>query len=106
MKESATFWQAPDIGDLELLKATYVSHMFARHTHEGYVIGVIEQGVEVYDYRGATHFALPGDIVIINPDMVHTGHAGVKTGWRYRMFYLTRHFKQIVGVTPGQYAGG
>jgi AraC-like DNA-binding protein len=87
MKESATFWHASDIGGLELLKATYVSHTFARHTHEGYVIGVIERGVEVYDYRGATHFAMPGDIVVINPDMVHTGHAGVEAGWTYRMFY-------------------
>lgn len=87
MKETAKFWHAPDIGDLELLKATYVSHTFARHTHAGYVIGTIERGVEAYEYRGQTHFATPGDIVIINPDMVHTGHAGDKHGWSYRMFY-------------------
>ena len=43
--------------------------------------------MEVYDYRGETHFALPGDIVLINPDMVHTGHAGAESGWAYRVFY-------------------
>ena len=87
MKESAKFWHAADIGDLELLKANYITHTFSRHTHTGYVIGTIERGVEVYDYRGETHFALPGDIVLINPDMVHTGHAGAESGWAYRVFY-------------------
>ena len=87
MKETATFWHATDIGELELLKATYVSHTFARHSHAGYVIGTIEHGVEVFEYRGVTHFAVPGDIVLINPDMVHTGYAGIESGWTYRMFY-------------------
>jgi AraC-like DNA-binding protein len=87
VKETATFWHAGDIGELELLKASYVSHTFSRHTHAGYVIAIIERGVEAYDYRGRTHFAVPGDIILINPDTVHTGHAGVKSGWSYRVFY-------------------
>lgn len=89
MKEHATFWHAPDIGDLELLKATYISHAFSRHTHQGYVIGMIERGAEVFYYRGETHVALPGDVVVINPDEVHTGHSGDKQGWTYRMLYPT-----------------
>jgi AraC-like DNA-binding protein len=89
MKESATFWHAPDIGDLELLKATYISHTFSRHTHQGYVIGMIERGAEVFYYRGETHVALPGDVVVINPDEVHTGYSGDKLGWTYRMLYPT-----------------
>jgi hypothetical protein len=87
MKEKATFWHASDIGDLELLKATYISHTFSRHTHPGYVIGMIERGVEVFYYQGETHAALPGDVVVINPDEVHTGHSGDHRGWTYRMFY-------------------
>lgn len=87
MKESATFWRAADIGDLELLKATYISHTFSRHTHPGFVIGMIERGVEVFCYRGKIHAAVPGDVVVINPDEVHTGHSGDAGGWTYRMFY-------------------
>lgn len=87
MKETATFWHAPDIGDLELLKATYISHTFSRHTHPGYVIGMIERGVEAFYYRGETHAARPGDVVVINPDEVHTGHSGDERGWTYRMLY-------------------
>jgi AraC-like DNA-binding protein len=87
VKESATFWHVADIGGIELLKASYVSHAFSRHTHAGYVIAIIERGVEGYDYRGRTHFAVPGDIILINPDTVHTGYAGIKSGWSYRVFY-------------------
>ena len=105
MKESAVYWHAPDLGDLELLKATYISHAFSRHAHAGFVIGMIERGIEVFDYRGATHFAAPGDVVVINPDMVHTGHSGEAEGWTYRMFYpsigMMRRVADAIGDRPG-----
>jgi AraC-like DNA-binding protein len=48
---------------------------------------MIERGVEVFYYRGKVHAALPGDVVVINPDEVHTGYSGDEKGWTYRMFY-------------------
>ncbi len=105
MHETATFWRAPEFGDMELLRATYVSHSFARHTHAGYAIGMIERGVEVFYYRGAIHRALPGDVVAINPDEVHTGHSGDAHGWRYHMFYpdtaLLERLAGDIGRTDG-----
>lgn len=88
--ERAKFWHADDIGRLELLKAKYVSHTFPRHVHEGYVIGVIESGVEAFYYRGTLYNAPAGSIVLINPDTVHTGHAGDERGWTYRTLYPSR----------------
>jgi AraC-like DNA-binding protein len=70
-----------------MLKARYFTHSFARHTHEGYAIGVIESGVEEFSYRGALHRAPAGSVVVIHPGEVHTGHAGVESGWSYRMLY-------------------
>lgn len=105
MKETATFWCADDIGDLELLKATYISHTFSRHTHAGYVVGMIERGVEVFYYRGKMHAALPGDVVVINPDEVHTGYSGSDNGWTYRMFYpsieILRQVADGIKDSPG-----
>jgi AraC-like DNA-binding protein len=86
-KETSTFWHAPDIGDLELLRANFITHQFPRHFHEGYVMGVIERGVEAFHYRGAIHYAPAGSIVVINPGEVHTGFAGDASGWTYRMLY-------------------
>lgn len=85
--EQVMFWRDPALKNLELLRATYVTHSFARHTHDSYAIGVIDSGVEEFTYRGAIHRALPNNIVIVHPGEVHNGHAGVPDGWQYRMFY-------------------
>ncbi|HEX9924726.1 MAG TPA: AraC family transcriptional regulator [Anaerolineae bacterium] len=85
--ETSKFWHAQDIGNLELLRATYITHTFSRHVHEGFAIGVIERGAEMFYYRGETHVASAGTIVVINPGEVHTGQAVDETGWTYRMLY-------------------
>jgi AraC-like DNA-binding protein len=85
--ERAKFWRQPEFGNLELLRATYITHAFSRHIHEAYTIGVIEQGVEKFAYQGETHFAPAGAVVIVNPGEVHTGSAGVDNGWTYRVLY-------------------
>ncbi len=82
--ERAKFWR---VGDLELLCARYVTHSFAPHTHDGYAIGVIRDGTERFRYRGASHDAVRGAVVLVNPAEVHTGHAATPSGWEYRMFY-------------------
>lgn len=87
LTEQSKFWRDPALGNTELLRATYITHSFSRHTHEQYAIGVIDRGVEEFTYRGATHRAPANSIVIVHPGEVHTGHAGVSEGWSYRMLY-------------------
>jgi AraC-like DNA-binding protein len=87
LPEQVKFWRDPELGNTEMLCATYVTHSFSRHTHDGYAIGVIESGVEEFTYQGATHRAFANNIVIIHPGEVHTGHAGIPAGWKYRMLY-------------------
>jgi AraC-like DNA-binding protein len=87
VRERAVYWRAADLGDLDLLRATFVRHSFARHAHEGYALGVIERGAEAFWYRGARHRAPAGSVVLINPGEVHTGQAAVATGWSYAMLY-------------------
>jgi AraC-like DNA-binding protein len=86
-REQTKYWQAPDLGNLELLRATYITHAFTRHTHQGYAIGVVERGAETFYYRGGIHVAPAGSIVVINPGEAHTGQAVDKRGWSYRMLY-------------------
>ncbi|UBU16928.1 AraC family transcriptional regulator [Nonomuraea gerenzanensis] len=87
MKEQARFWRHPAVPETDLLKARYVTHRFSRHAHDGYAIGLIVSGVEEFDYRGTLHRAAAGELVLVNPDAVHTGQAGVPGGWAYRMLY-------------------
>ncbi|MEV4354604.1 AraC family ligand binding domain-containing protein [Nonomuraea sp. NPDC003707] len=87
MKEQAHFWRHPAVPGTDLLKARYVTHRFTRHVHDGYAIGVIVRGVEEFDYRGTLHRAGAGEVVLVNPESVHTGQAGTPDGWSYRMLY-------------------
>ncbi|MGG6270951.1 AraC family ligand binding domain-containing protein [Leptolyngbya sp. AN03gr2] len=86
-QETIKFWRDPALANLEMLRATYVTHSFSRHTHEGYAIGVIERGIEEFTYQGSTHQAPAGSIVVIHPGEVHTGHAAEPESWTYRMLY-------------------
>src|SRR6266567_2914832 len=100
--EHIKFWHDTTLSNLELLHATYVTHTFAPHIHEGYAIGIIEHGAEQFKYRGSNHVAPAGSIVIINPGEVHTGESATEHGWTYRMLYpstelLQRAVSDIVG---------
>jgi AraC-like DNA-binding protein len=85
--EHIKFWHDATLDNLELLHATYVTHIFAPHTHESYVIGVIEQGAEQFAYRRSQHIAPAGSIVFINPGEMHTGSSASEHGWTYRTLY-------------------
>jgi AraC-like DNA-binding protein len=86
--EQARLWRVPNLSNLELLHARYVTHSFARHTHEGFAIGIIERGALGFHYRGENIVAPAGAINLAVPDEPHTGHAATRAGWSYRMFYL------------------
>ncbi len=101
--ECAKIWRADDIGDIELLHARYIHYSFARHTHEGAAVGVIEEGAESFYYRGAIHTAPVGRIVVFNPSEAHTGQGADERGWRFRMFYLdSRLLQQAAAELTGR----
>ncbi|MFL6077451.1 MAG: helix-turn-helix domain-containing protein [Mycobacteriales bacterium] len=85
--ERARYWRHPAAAGVDLLWARFREYRFTRHSHEGYTIGLIESGVEEFRIGGGVARATPGTIGLINPDVVHTGEAGVPAGWRYRVFY-------------------
>jgi AraC-like DNA-binding protein len=86
--ERTKFWRADDIGDVELLHARYRKHSFGRHTHEGLAVGVIRHGVESFTCMGNRHYAVADQIIVFNPEEVHTGEAADEKGWEFRIFYF------------------
>jgi hypothetical protein len=86
-QEVARYWQHPGLPGVDLLRARFVRQRYSRHTHETYVIALIDRGVEEFDHQGIRMRAGPGEIILVNPDTVHTGHAGIPDGWTYRVFY-------------------
>ena len=73
---------------IELYQAHIVQYAFDPHTHEAFGLGAIETGVERFRYRGGDHLAPPQSLVLMNPDVLHTGRAETEQGWRYRMIYI------------------
>ena len=61
---------------------------FSRHRHDRYAIGITLQGVQQFDYRGATRNSLARQVVVLHPDEFHDGRAGTENGFSYRAFYL------------------
>ena len=97
-KETISFLKIPELGNLELLHASYCRHQFSPHFHDGHVIGTIEKGQLGFDYRGEKLVASEGQINLADPGEVHNGFAVSETGWQYRMFYLAQgQLESILG---------
>src|SRR5215467_4349847 len=73
---------------LQRLVAQFRGHAYDPHRHESYAIGITDWGVQSFWYRGAERASLRGQVIVIHPDEAHDGHAGVPTGFAYRMLYL------------------
>ena len=50
--EVARYWHHTAVEGVDLLRARYVTHRYGRHSHETYTFGVIEAGVEEFEYGG------------------------------------------------------
>lgn len=87
-EEKVNYRILPHLNNLELLHATYINHSFSKHIHEGFAIGVIEQGALTFSYRGEQLIAPSGCINLVIPGEAHNGSAVSAEGWTYRMFYL------------------
>lgn len=88
LSDRAEFRNAVGRAGVELYRAHIVHHAFEPHTHEAYGFGAIERGVERFRCNGSDHLAPPDSIVLMNPDVLHTGRAETESGWRYRMIYI------------------
>jgi AraC-like DNA-binding protein len=85
--EQARYWQHNAVPGVDLLRARYLTHRYGRHAHETYTFGLIEAGVEEFDYGASLLRAGAGALALLNPEVVHTGQAGVPEGWAYRVLY-------------------
>lgn len=86
--DRAEFRVASHRSDVELYRAHIVRHTFDAHAHAAYGIGTIESGVERFRCQGSEFLAPPHSLVLMNPDVLHTGRAETELGWRYQNIYL------------------
>ncbi|WP_244852842.1 AraC family transcriptional regulator [Bacillus sp. J14TS2] len=86
-REKVVFWKSKHFESMDCLHATYIDHAFSKHAHSEFAIGVIENGVEGFHHKGETRFGMKNNLVVINPEEIHTGYSAQNGGYTYRMIY-------------------
>jgi AraC-like DNA-binding protein len=76
------------VDGLELFRARLRGRPFSRHRHDVYAIGVTEEGVQAFDYRGTVERSLPGQVFVLHPDELHDGRAEGSGLFGYRQIYV------------------
>ncbi|WP_339387117.1 AraC family transcriptional regulator [Vibrio caribbeanicus] len=95
-KENAQYKTSKAFKGIDIVEADFKKQSFSRHVHEGYTIGVIEEGVQRFYRSGENHLAGKNNIILVNADDVHTGEAATPEGWKYNAIYPTpEHFEFI-----------
>jgi AraC-like DNA-binding protein len=98
-RESIETPPGPD--GIELLQASFNRHVYDRHMHDTYAIGVTLRGVQRFWCRGVTHDSTPGHVLVIRPGEVHDGRSGSAGGYAYRMLYVRPEIVDAIADETG-----
>ena len=91
---------------VEVLRTTYQSQTFARHSHDTYTLGLVLGGAGTFWCRGAERFACMGDVVVIPPGEVHTGSVGIGVdSLSYLAVYLPIDLAVLYAEAAGAHDG-
>lgn len=77
------YWHRPVFGGVECVQADFRDHVFARHFHDDWSLGLVVRGANVFRYRRGVVEAPHGTVCLVEPGEVHDGGHGVRDGWAY-----------------------
>ena len=104
---SSWYWRLDEFDGVDLLRSDASTHRYARHSHEGYALGIVEAGAHAFTSRGQVWTAIPGSVIIVNPDDAHDGGpASHADAYSYRMIYIDGAvFSAALDEAAGQRVG-
>src|SRR5512145_2222993 len=73
---------------VEVFHAFFARFAYAKHTHDTYALGTVDEGSMQFWHKGTIHAAAFGSVIAVNPGEVHDGRSGTPEGCRYRMLYI------------------
>ena len=95
------YWRPEGVDGVELLRWDASTHRYTRHSHEEYAFGVVEAGAHAFHARGRVWTAIPGRVIVVNPEDAHDGRpAAPGDQYSYRMMYVDRATVAAVGGAP------
>ena len=83
----AHYWRAAD-EPIAAMHAHFERHVYHRHSHETYSLGVTDVGAQSFTCRGAAYTSAAGMVMAFNPDDPHDGQATDGFGFTYRMIHI------------------
>ncbi len=98
-RDWARYWRADGV-PVEAMHAHFTSHVYHRHSHESYSVGVTETGAQAFTCRHGRHVSSRGMVMAFNPDDPHDGHAAGDGGFTYRMVHIWPEFFASLTGTP------
>jgi AraC-like DNA-binding protein len=104
-REWSRYWRAPD-KPIEAMHAHFERHVYHRHSHDTYSLGVTDAGAQSFTCRRSAHTSAAGMAMAFNPDDPHDGWATGQPGFTYRMIHVGPEL--VAGVladTAGRPAG-
>jgi AraC-like DNA-binding protein len=96
-KNEVRFFRSSRLKDVELRFSEYRQHAFEKHTHDTYSIGLIKNGRTRFFYKGQWKTAVKGEIVLINPGLVHACNPPEGSALTYYMLYIHCGFLEEIG---------
>jgi AraC-like DNA-binding protein len=90
--EWSKFYRYDDEGEISALHARFIAHRYPPHSHDYFVVGLVESGTQAYTYKGTRHITPAGQVFVVNPDEIHTGEAANERGYLYRTLCLSVKF--------------
>jgi AraC-like DNA-binding protein len=99
------YWRARSL-PIEAMHARFTTHVYHRHSHESYSLGITEEGAQEFRCRHGRHVSGPGMVMLFNPDDPHDGHAADAGGFTYRMVHVWPDLMaSLVGEVTGRADG-
>ncbi|HXL93019.1 MAG TPA: AraC family transcriptional regulator [Streptosporangiaceae bacterium] len=77
------------VDGVELFRARLRGSPYGRHRHDLYAVGVTEEGVQAFAYRGTVERSLPGQVFVLHPDELHDGRSDGPGLFGYRQLYVS-----------------
>lgn len=100
--DTRRFWHNTNL-DLRLMQAYHIDYAYPPHAHDGYVVCLVEYGIQSFTLKGSKYYTPPSGLILINPDMVHTGEAASEHGFQMRSLYPSlQHMGQVLEGITGQ----
>ena len=97
-------WHNSDL-NLSFFQAFHPVHSYPRHSHDYYVIAVVDKGLQSFSFGNSKQITPVNGLILLNPGEMHTGEPVNELGFGYSAFYPTvEHMEAISQELPGRSA--